>query len=455
VHIHGDALLVRVSADLFAYGISELWELAEPRENSASKAFAQALASNKQAVLDGPVFTGPVREDWGYEYDEPILHDILDPLLESAEAFWELSANERFKRVEEMTEQLVRSVLLHWPDTHALQARSCAQRFSTAALALESEAEHRFGELQPNRELLSEILQFRAETAVVPEVLPPGIPERIARFLLLEYVRQSLHETGVTKVLSRWNDRHAIAVGGAWEVGPALLDILSWYSLRYIESLDTRRFLEEFVPRWRHGAPAWTGSVRPYLDFLRDCREWQLVCAPARNSLAEAVCRAWTSALNPQRADVFISYSHHHEKLARETAKGLSDRGLRVGFDRWEIKADATDRSVEAWIAETILRAQTRLFMLSPEGLRSGWVNREVEWDLRLLGVRRAFSIPLVVVGSEQLPLDLTAYPKGRVVPADLIAKSAGIDELALRVALDGIFQLDSIEQNLARAKSL
>jgi hypothetical protein len=129
-------------------------------------------------------------------------------------------------------------------------------------------------------------------------------------------------------------------------------------------------------------------------------------------------------------------------------------RGLKVGLDRWEMAADTDDSSVETWIAETIMSSEARMFVISSEALSSGWVNREIEWELRLLGARRAMSLPFVLIADQNTPLSLEGYPRARVAQvADIEGRNgnAALDELAERIVLDGVLQIQTVKDGNLR----
>jgi hypothetical protein len=100
---------------------------------------------------------------------------------------------------------------------------------------------------------------------------------------------------------------------------------------------------------------------------------------------------------------------------------------------------------------ETTVSAEAKIFVLSSEALFSGWVNREIEWELRLLGVRRSMSLAYVLIAEKSTPLSLDTYPQGRIVRvADLEGRDgAAFDELALRIALDRVLQLQTARDGM------
>ena len=450
--LHDTLIIIQTATMLIAYKRDDLWAVADSVRSEGLSSVVRAFQhAGRSAPLKGALFSGPLSEDWGYHHEDATLHEILDGLLESPAEFWSSSLSDRLKATTRLTDNLVHSVLTYWPDTIGKQAKLCPDDLFSFALAVHQQVDEPFGRLPPNRALTDRILSWRHQAEANAGVLPPGAAELIARFLLHEHIRRCINMIAGNKVIDGWRDRHLIDSRSAREIPPALEAAFAWYSLECIDSSLAARFLKTFVTRWSEGPPVWEGDVGPFMEFLRDCARWGLLCQPARNSLAEAVSRAWSSALNSRRKSVFISYSHKQEELAHGLAAGLEQRGLRVALDRWEIGVDSQDHAVETWIAETTVSTEVKIFVLSSEALLSGWVNREIEWELRLLGVRRAMSLPYVLIVEKSTPLSLDAYPRSRVVlAADLEGlDGAVLDELTLRIALDGVLQLQTVKDRV------
>jgi len=443
----GDFAVIRTPTRLIAYARDDLWNAGQAVGAEHLSRVTRALQfSGASESLNGALFSGPVQEEWGYEFENALLHELVDDLLESPAAFWDGSASHRLTAIDAMSQEIARLVLTYWPDTYRAQAISCPDEFISAARLVDPGANIPFGQLAADRRLGSRILAWRQQAEVTDMTLPPATAERVARFLLHEHIRRCINELPSRAAIGRWRDQRLLEWRSAGSLPPALMAALAWYSLDQLEPSVVGRFIETFTSRWPQGAPLWEGDVGPYIEFLQDCARWGLLCRPARDSLAEAVSRAWCTSLNPRRSSVFISYSHYQEGLARRLAEGLRDRGLRVSLDRWEKDSDSGDLAIETWIAETVLGAETKVFIVSADALASGWVNREIEWEVRLLGVRRSVSLPFIVVAGEDSPLSLDAYPRGKVCHAADVEQrfDDAVDELAMRIVLDGILQLQT-----------
>jgi TIR domain len=398
--------------------------------------------------MDRTAATGPRRPEWGYEHETATLHSILDDLLEFPDEFWAAGVDDRFTAMSTIADELTKTVIAHWPDTDSLAARVCPDTILKESTLAQGRAKQRFGELDVNVGLSKRIMDWRKGAEICQEELPAGVAERVCRLLLHEHIRRCANEMTSMETYRRWKEAQAIAQETMDQVALHLRETLAWCNIDSIDLSSASQTISYFIRNWSDGAPAWEGSLNRYVQFLNDCLRYRLLCTPPSNSLAAATWRSWRCVLNPMRKSVFVSYSTRNTGKAERLALALRDRALKVGLDRWEITPNFEERSVQRWIAESIMSSEARVILLSAEALKSGWVQLEIEWDRRLLGARRMFALPYLVLLDDRLPLSLEGYPPARVIPVSLLDRDAGCvaDELALRIVLEWLSYLRSVK---------
>jgi hypothetical protein len=77
---------------------------------------------------------------------------------------------------------------------------------------------------------------------------------------------------------------------------------------------------------------------------------------------------------NPVSHDVFVSYSSQDFRIVQAVVKWLSNKGVRVWFDRTSIQAGDT---ITAAIEQGLTHSNTCLAMLSKQSIRSDWAKME------------------------------------------------------------------------------
>lgn len=92
-------------------------------------------------------------------------------------------------------------------------------------------------------------------------------------------------------------------------------------------------------------------------------------------------------------SDVFISYSRHDSEFVDRLVKDLEDAGLTVFFDR---RIEAGDSWVDV-LSKSIESALFVLVVLSPDAVRSAWINQEINVGLNRESRGKAKVIPLMV----------------------------------------------------------
>lgn len=223
-----------------------------------------------------------------------------------------------------------------------------------------------------------------------------------------------------------------LASAGLWKLERHLLFVRD----PHLSHLDIVR-LEE---TWPGACPPMIQDPGGYFEFLRICATMGLFAPQHRSRLQSAVCRAWQNPIVRRGTRVFVSYSHTRASEAARIVDELSKRGIRVSFDALDLRTDAGDWEVEEWIAEQLMAADALIYLISREFLSSGWINREAEWSVRLMGVKPQTVPYLVYVDSTPVLRD---YPQGRIVDAQDIAQRTDaqelFDELAARITVDAL----------------
>jgi hypothetical protein len=443
-------VVLATGRQLIQFDADALWEAAVL---TGSTGLSRVVSALREAP-ERRVGTGPRGPEWGYQHETPVLHSLLDDFLEFPDAFWAASVDDRLTAMRTIIDGLTRTVLAHWPDTDALIARAFPVSMLEESTPAQRLTKLPFGNLGVNASLLKKILDWRKGAEICQKELPAGIAERVSRLLLHEHIRRCANQMTWVETHRHWNEAKAITRETMDQVTLQLHEALAWCNADSIDLTSASEMLSHFVRSWPHGAPPFEGNLGRYVQFLDDCLRYRLICAPAPNSVAAAVLRCWRCVFNPVRKSVFVSYSSRNAEEAERLAVALRDRTLKVGLDRWEIAPDLEERSVQMWIAESIMSTDARVILLSAEALKSGWVQLETEWERRLLGARRAFSLPYLVLLDDRLPLSFETYPPGRVIAISLMNRDPALvaDEFALRIVLDWLAYVCSIKKIPSRA---
>jgi len=96
---------------------------------------------------------------------------------------------------------------------------------------------------------------------------------------------------------------------------------------------------------------------------------------------------------------VFISYSHSDKAIAEKIAHDLTNRGINVWWDQWDLQPG--DSLVAKIFEFGLAKASHFLILLSPASVRSSWVREElnIATILRIEEIVRV--IPVLVDGAE------------------------------------------------------
>jgi hypothetical protein len=203
---------------------------------------------------------------------------------------------------------------------------------------------------------------------------------------------------------------------------------------------DPIALLRYLVDKWPKGAPNIFRDPMGYEGFIQDVKTYMTGSRLGHSSaLTQATYLSWLPQYQAHYANVFISYAGKWTNLAKALAEGLSGEGLSVRLDRWDLELFISDDEVESWIVESVMGCDVLVVLWSNEAARSEWVNRELEWRLRLLNVKPTISQPyLFVVNQENTP---SGYPEGRIIRGGLNndgrVSHEVLRELTLRVLME------------------
>ena len=126
---------------------------------------------------------------------------------------------------------------------------------------------------------------------------------------------------------------------------------------------------------------------------------------------------------------VFLSYAAGDDELARRIAQGLQREGFEVWWDEIILPGDNWADEV----AHALKNSQAMVVLLTPAGLQSKWVQREIEFALVNESFRRRL-IPVLVgderhISLEAIPWILRRLPMVRLSGASEV--EAKVSEIA------------------------
>lgn len=94
-------------------------------------------------------------------------------------------------------------------------------------------------------------------------------------------------------------------------------------------------------------------------------------------------------------AGVFISYSRQDRKFVRRLAQDLTNQGVEVWLDEWQM---AVGQDIKAVLDESIAAYDFFLIVLSESSIASGWVRHEVDMALKKeADGRSGFVLPILL----------------------------------------------------------
>jgi hypothetical protein len=97
---------------------------------------------------------------------------------------------------------------------------------------------------------------------------------------------------------------------------------------------------------------------------------------------------------------VFLSYALHDKEEARDLAKRLSNEGLDVWFDEWQLQpGDNWSKQV----GRALDQADAMVVLVTPEAMKSKGVRGEIEYALMTPRFEGTL-VPVVLKPSEDMP---------------------------------------------------
>jgi hypothetical protein len=228
--------------------------------------------------------------------------------------------------------------------------------------------------------------------------------------------------------------------GGAWLLGWLLTILKVCYDKKRI-SLDT---FQSFLANRPTGCPPLLSDATGFVQYVQECAREKLLDSGGRDAIQMALATAWEHPLLTNGNLVFISYSHKQAAIARRLADALRALGVGAILDQDELQKESCDTVVDMWIAESLMRSVTSIYLVSDDVQYSGWVFREAEWQFRVLGIKTSLVLPYVVTfGKAQ---DYLKYPPSRTIQgSDLLDRfDETVQRLAARIILDWLLMLRS-----------
>jgi hypothetical protein len=371
-----------VFEELLAFG-SELIVLAGPKRAIAIPTTELGVepAASRSPMPPARSHGGPRIDTWAYDHPDEFVAEILQKLVQDGEGFWSLPPEKRY--------QVLYALREHW-----------------------------VGEIVRNLPIPEAVNQGSGNVAArgLSQVLVEA-----GRFLLFEFIRENKHRVSI-------DDR-------VWPYvqSPFFRQIIAWCNREALQQEEVLAKLPRLSNKWQTGAISLLDDLRRYQDLAGDLLACNLLGGRWRSPLEDAIRRVWANRRHPRKRQVFISYSHRDAESARRLAQGLEDRRVPVAFDGWQPETEPVDeRQVEMWIAENVISSNGVVYLLSSNALGSGWIQRECEWERRLLGFRESFDLPLLVA------LDTSVVPRG--YPSHLVFDASGLlagndDELLNAIA--------------------
>ena len=251
---------------------------------------------------------------------------------------------------------------------------------------------------------------------------------------------------------SEWNNSQIVIASIAmfafltlacWLTRMSLQDIGA--DLRSLNLSFPETMVEDFMQRWPNGKPFLLIKPRSYVKFIED---YSAVFSIDYYDFHQwAIRRSWSSVINPNFRNVFISHSHAQANIAHALAEALKKRGLSVGLDAWSVDADLELPEVERWIVETIMSTDVMIYLVSKDTIKSAWVKSEVDWEFRLSTIKEWNNRPYMVVLDSEI--DLSGYDQSRLINGVCFTKGDYpdklLDELSLRIFADHFTKIQRI----------
>lgn len=202
----------------------------------------------------------------------------------------------------------------------------------------------------------------------------------------------------VQKALSRWGDkaygvlRGIIDKGGRSEYFELLDAIESALGYEFIPSY--------LLPRFRTLKLIFKTGSNKYPDWTMPA---EIIPVVEAELAAHAKNRKPVLKKDKTMPSAFISYSSRDAEFVERLVNDLNKSGKQVWWDHWEIKVGD---SITKKINEGINRNDYLILILSPNSVKSSWVEKELSAGLmRELQTRNVVTLPVLVADCDIPPL--------------------------------------------------
>jgi hypothetical protein len=467
MHLCGEAIVFVGAHEVLAYDAVRLLDAAV--RDTERPVFPLGPSLEVDRVISGLALSGPIDQQWASEAVPELARDLLPP-QELVRWLGAGDANHRFRLWQRRVDEDLAQVT-GWPDFIDGAARKCPNEFLTIADAFEGESSGSpaFDATSIAWPKIQSVLEWKRGIESDSELTVDGADaQRCARTLLYENVMRCASARSLEVVRATWGSQGVAFVN---ELAGGALESLAWLTIGQEPAAKPRsdyfglgrlvakiaatvhapapasepvalHALQRLRSGWPDGCPLLIENTETFVGFVQDCAREGLLARDARSRLQSAVAKAWEQPAVNRGQMVFVSYSHQQADLARKLADGLSALGVGAVLDRYELGRDATGAALETWIAESMMRTVTTVYLLSEDVRRSGWVHRESEWQMRVLGTKPSLILPYIV-SFEGLKTS-TSYPRSRTIDGTALLKSpeTTIRQLAGRLTLDWLLTL-------------
>ena len=482
--VAGERLLVILGREVRSYGLADVRANSTPFDATG----ATALVARSGEDLFGSPFTGPRDELWGINSKVPALDAFVASLPEQRRARASGDEDSRLEFLREELQRVEREMLRRRGDIRRLAAAlppelsgelnltECEHfiAWERAALASRGDDAHASARmifqdyirqrtlgLDANSEILADVQRNRrgpfARALAWCSFGELGTPEadfsrsanrgaRIRSISWWSFIAGLLlvlaGVVGEVRLVLLTPGLAICALAGVLRIADRLSDVGPAFMKRavgrstMVKITDDKNAFIRISEQWPNGPPACVIEPDRYLEFLNAFRNSTLLSADARSPRQDAVLLA--AELLRRGVTVFISHSSRQASVAIELGEALRHRGIDVMLDRWHLELGAPDHEVESWIAESMIRADAVIYLVSRPAAASGWVMREQAWEWRLLAVKRGRTLPYLIYLEEDVAA--TTYPRSRCIgPTEFatLGVSGLADSLTQKIVAD------------------
>jgi hypothetical protein len=450
MHLCGDAILFIGARGALAFNAIHLLDAAV--QDGERPRIALKPGPKTSGAITGLALSGPLDQQWAAEVAPELARELFSP-RELAAWLAASDANERFRLWQRRVDQVLAQVR-SWPDFLGWAAPGCAGEFLALTEAIEGESQSSppFGSTAIPWSAIEPVLAWKRSIESSPmATVDSDDALRSARTLLYEYAMRCASTRSLDPIRNLGSKGVAVING----LEGSALDSFAWLNLAPVgrRRIDLNA-LQRLWAKWPDGCPPLIEDAEAFVKFAQDCVLAGLLDRRGRTELQAAVAKAWEQPAVNRKQMVFVSYSHQQADLAQRLADGLRDLGVGAVLDSYELDRDASGAVLETWIAESLMRSVTTVYLLSEDVRLSGWVHRESEWQMRLLGIKPSLVLPYIVSFDHS---DSSArYPRSRTIYGNALVKqpTKTIKQLAGRLTIDWLLTLKArkLDQNFGIA---